>query len=365
MARPFASTARFASRRNDRMDRPLEGLTVIEMAGLGPAPFACYLLAGLGAHVTRIEASSRAAVFLPLDPQTNPDEMMRDVHCLDLKSDDGRSQAMGLISAADVLIEGYRPGVMERLGLGPEDTMHANPRLIYARMTGYGQSGPLAGRAGHDLNYIALSGVLSMIGPKDDRPVPPLNLIGDYGGGTMVVIMGILSALFARQTTGEGQIIDAAMVEGSAMLATPIFSFMASGLWQGGIRGDNLLDGGCPFYDTYETADGGYLAVAPLEPQFFAVLINVLGLDEGWTERQYDKDSWEELRGVLAAKFLEKNRDEWAEIFDGCDACVTPVLTPQEAPLHPNNVARSTFQDVAGHTLPQIAPKFSKRPKDT
>lgn len=345
------------------MDRPLEGLTVVEMAGLGPAPFACYLLAGLGANVTRIEAHGRAAVFLPRDPQTNPDEMMRDVRELDLKSDDGRSQAIKLISTADVLIEGYRPGVMERLGLGPDEALRANPRLIYARMTGYGQSGPMSNRAGHDLNYIALSGVLSMIGDKDKGPIPPLNLVGDYGGGAMVMLMGILAALFARQTSGKGKIIDAAMVEGSALLALPVFSFMASGHWDGGKRGDNLLDGGCPFYATYETADGAYVAVAPLEPRFFAVLIDMLGLEKDWAGRQYDRAGWKELRGILTATFRQKSRDEWAELFADCDACVTPVLTPQEAPLHPHNVARASFHDVSGHPMPQMAPKFSNRSK--
>ena len=229
------------------MDKPLTGLKIVEMAGLGPAPFACYLLAGLGADVTRIEAKGRDAVFLPLDPQTNPDVLYRQVRTLDLKDDDDRHQATALISDADVLVEGFRPGVMERLGLGPDTMLEANPRLVYARMTGYGQSGPMSDRAGHDLNYIAMSGVLSMIGRRDAPPVPPLNLVGDYGGGTMVLIMGILSALYARQQTGKGRIIDTAMVEGSAMLATPIFSFMASGLWQGGERGKNLLDSGCPF----------------------------------------------------------------------------------------------------------------------
>ncbi|MCR9135925.1 MAG: CoA transferase [Alphaproteobacteria bacterium] len=346
------------------MDRPLEGLTVIEMAGLGPVPFACYLLAGLGARVTRIEASGRAAVFLPLDPKTNPDAMMRDRRQIDLKTDDGRETAIDLIARADVLIEGYRPGVMERLGLGPDDMLQSNPRLVYARMTGYGQDGPMAQRAGHDLNYIALSGVLSMIGHKGDRPTPPLNLIGDYGGGSMVVIMGILAALFSRQTTGRGQIIDAAMVEGAAMLATPIFSFMASGLWHGDRRGANLLDSGCPFYDTYETADGGHMAVAPLEPQFFAILVETLGLDGTWTDRQYDQTDWEELRAVLVATFRRKTRDEWTRIFADCDACVTPVLTPQEATLHAHNTARGSFCDVDGQKMPQIAPRFGVRPKD-
>jgi alpha-methylacyl-CoA racemase len=346
------------------MDQPLEGLTVIEMAGLGPAPFACYLLAGLGAKVIRIEAKGRAPVFLPLDPETNPDALMRDVRQLDLKTDEDRSRAIALISDADVLVEGFRPGVMERLGLGPDAMLQANPRLVYARMTGYGQSGPMADRAGHDLNYIALSGVLSMIGSKDHGPTPPLNLVGDYGGGSMVLIMGILAALFARRQSGEGRIVDASMVEGSAMLAAPIFSFMASGMWQGGKRGQNLLDGGCPFYDTYETADGGYVAVAPLEPQFFAALIERLGLDPQWSKRQYDRGSWDELRDLLTATFHGKSRQEWAEIFAGSDACVTPVLTPDEAASHPHNAARGSFHETAGHKMPGFAPKFSGRSKD-
>ncbi|MCP4318790.1 MAG: CoA transferase [Hyphomicrobiales bacterium] len=341
------------------MDKPLHGLKIVEMAGLGPAPFGCYLLVGLGAEVTRIEAKGRAAVFLPLDPHTNPDVLYRNVQTLDLKSDGDRQEALTLICAADVLVEGFRPGVMERLGLGPDDMLQANPGLVYARMTGYGQNGPMSDRAGHDLNYISMSGVLSMIGRKDSPPVPPLNLIGDYGGGTMVLIMGILSALYARQQTGKGRVIDASMVEGSAMLATPIFSFMASGMWQGGERGQNLLDSGCPFYDTYETSDGLHVAVAPLEPQFFAALLKGLSLDDGWAQKQYDRESWEELRALLKSTFLTKTRDEWAELFATTDACVTPVLTPKEAAIHKHNAARQSFDTVAGHIMPGLAPKFS------
>ena len=341
------------------MDKPLSGLKIIEMAGLGPAPFACYLLAGLGAEVTRIEARGRAAVFLPLDPQTNPDVLYRNVETLDLKDDDDRAQAVALIDACDVLVEGFRPGVMERLGLGPDTMTLSNPGLVYARMTGYGQDGPMSDRAGHDLNYISMSGVLSMIGRRDAPPVPPLNLIGDYGGGTMVLIMGILSALYARQQTGRGAVIDASMVEGSAMLATPIFSFMASGLWQGGKRGSNLLDSGCPFYDTYETSDGLHVAVAPLEPQFFAALLDGLGLDASWARKQYEKEHWNELRELLRGAFLSRTRDEWADVFAGTDACVTPVLSPREAAIHKHNTARQSFDTVAGHIMPGLAPKFS------
>ena len=341
------------------MNQPLIGLKVVEMAGLGPAPFACYLLASLGAQVTRIEAKGRSAIFLPLAPETNPDVQLRTLRQLDLKTEEDKREAISLIAQADILVEGFRPGVMERLGLGPQDMLQHNPRLIYGRMTGYGQDGPMANRAGHDLNYIAMSGVLSMIGRKDGAPVPPLNLVGDYSGGSMVLIMGILSALFARQQSNRGQVIDASMVEGSAMLATPIFSFMASGLWDGTKRGENLLDSGCPFYDTYETADGGHVAIAPLEPQFFEALLNGLGLDAGWAARQYDRGSWDELRKCLTDIFRTRNRDEWADIFSQSDACVTPVLTPQEAAVHPHNVTRQSFDTVAGHQMPGIAPKFS------
>ena len=343
------------------MDQPLKGLTVVEMAGLGPAPLACYILAGLGAKIIRIEAKGRAPVFLPLDPATNPDVLLRDTRQLDLKSDKDREAALNLIGKADVLVEGFRPGVMERLGLGPDAILEANPGLVYARMTGYGQSGPMADVAGHDLNYIAMSGVLSMIGRKGDKPTPPLNLVGDYGGGSMVLIMGILSALFARQKTGRGCVIDSAMVEGSAMLATPIFSFMASGAWQGGARGSNLLDSGCPFYDTYETADGGFVAIAPLEPQFFAELVNLLKLDPSWTDRQYERESWGDLRAVLEKTFRSRDRDEWTELFTGSDACVTPVLTPDEAARHPHNRHRDSFREISGSPLPIVAPKFGSK----
>ena len=343
------------------MARPLTGLKIVEMAGLGPAPFACYLLASLGADVTRIEAKGRSAVFLPLDPQTNPDVLYRQIVQLDLKSEEDRLEALQLIGNADVLVEGFRPGVMERLGFSPDAMLAHNNGLIYARMTGYGQEGPMADRAGHDLNYIATSGVLSMIGRRNGAPVPPLNLIGDYGGGTMVLIMGILSALYARAQTGKGQVVDAAMVDGSAMLATPIFSFMASGMWDGGKRGSNLLDSGCPFYDTYETSDGGFVAVAPLEPQFFAALVEGLGLDPVWLERQYVRSHWDALRTLLTDRFRTRSRDEWAALFADSDACVTPVLTPREAAEHPHNKARQSFDTVAGHIMPAIAPRFTSK----
>lgn len=345
------------------MQAPLEGLKVVEMAGLGPAPFACYLLAGLGADVIRIESTRPPPAFMPRDPRTNPEVMLRDIRKLDLKSDDERDAAIALIREADVLVEGFRPGVMERLGLGPEAMLAVNPRLIYARMTGYGQTGPMSGSAGHDLNYISLSGILSMIGRKDQKPTPPLNLVGDYGGGGMMLVTGVLSALFARGRTGEGQVLDISMVEGSAFLASPIFAFMAAGSWQGGVRGSNLLDSGCPFYETYATADGGYVAVASLEPKFFTALIDVLGLDPAWAARQYETAVWDELRELLTGIFKTRDRDAWTQAFDGVDACVTPVLTPQEAAQHPHNVERGSFLHIADHAMPGIAPKFSPPPK--
>ncbi|GKX33504.1 MAG: CoA transferase [Rhizobiaceae bacterium MnEN-MB40S] len=339
------------------MKGPLDGIKIVEMAGLGPAPFACYLLAGMGAQVTRIEAARRAATFIKLNPETNPDILLREIREIDLKSPDGHDEAMRLIEAADVLVEGFRPGVMERLGLGPEPAHKVNPGLIYARMTGYGQDGPMSATAGHDLNYIAMSGVLSLIGRKNAPPTPPLNLVGDYAGGTMMLVTGVLAALFERVRTGRGQVIDAAMVEGSALLATPIFSFIASGMWNVDKRGENLLDSGCPFYDCYETADAKFVAVAPLEPQFFANLVDTLGLDTEWKKAQYDQTRWDELRRLLGDTFARRQRDEWEAIFTGIDACVTPVLSPGEAASHPHNQARNSFTSQNG-VMPGSAPKF-------
>jgi len=343
------------------MPGPLEGVKIVEMAGIGPAPFGCYLLAGLGAAVTRIEAGGRAAAFLPLDPATNPDVVMRAIREIDLKSDDGRAEAISLIDDADVLVEGFRPGVMERLGLGPEPMLDRNPRLVFARMTGYGQTGPMSKRAGHDLNYIATSGVLSLIGREGAAPTPPLNLVGDYAGGSMVMVMGILAALFERERTGQGKVIDISMVEGSAMVATPIFAMMAAGLWDGDRHGTNLLDTGCPFYDTYETADGKFVAVAPLEPQFFANLVDTLHLGDGWKSKQYDRSRWPELRLRLETIFLSRPRDEWSELFADIDACVTPVLTPDEAARNDHNTARQSFADISGKHMPRLAPRFQVR----
>ena len=309
---------------------PLAGLTIIEMAGLGPVPMACLMLAEMGAEVVRIERMETTRPFLDLPPEFDLDRHGRSILRLDLKRQEGRDLLLRLCENADVLAEGFRPGVMERLGLGPEAVLGRNPALIYGRMTGFGQDGPLARRAGHDLTYLALTGVLHAIGPKGSRPTPPLNLVADYGGGSMFLVAGVLAALFERSRSGKGQVIDAAMVDGASMLAAPFFAFAAAGLWREE-RGANLLDSGAPFYDTYETSDGGHIAVACLEPQFFAEFASLLPLDAGLATRQYDRAAWDEMRAAIARRCRERTRDEWAALFAETDACVAPVLTLSEA----------------------------------
>jgi alpha-methylacyl-CoA racemase len=338
---------------------PLSGLTVIEMAGLGPVPLAALMLSDLGAQVLRIERKEAGRAFLNAPPQYDLDRHGRDIVSLDLKSPEGIELALKVIEAADVLVEGFRPGVMERLGLGPEAAMARNPGLIYGRMTGFGQGGPLARRAGHDLTYLAYSGLLHAIGPKDGKPVPPLNLVADYGGGTMFLVMGVLAALFERGKSGKGQVIDAAMIDGASMLAAPTFAYMATGFWQD-VRGSNLLDSGAPFYDTYQTSDGGHVAVACLEPQFFAEFARLLPLDERLAASQYDRTCWEDMREAIARRLKEKTRDEWTALFEPSDACVAPVLSLSEAPRHPHNRARRTHLDMDGMTRPAPAPRFSR-----
>ena len=266
-----------------------------------------------------------------------------------------------LAETADVLLEGFRPGVMERLGLGPDDALARNPRLIYGRMTGFGQDGPLAARAGHDLTYLAYSGVLHAIGSKDGKPVPPLNLVGDYGGGTMFLIMGVLAGLIERARSGKGQVIDAAMIDGASMLAAPFFSFLAMGFWNDR-RGVNLLDSGAPFYDSYETGDSKHVAVACLEPQFFAEFARLLPCPKTSCAAQYDRRIWDEMRGAIADRIKEKTRDEWTAVFEATDACVAPVLSLTEAPAHAHNRARQTHVTSNGFERPAPAPRFSRTP---
>lgn len=340
---------------------PLAGLKVIEMAGLGPVPLAGLMLSELGADVVRIERKESGKPFLVVPPDYDLDRHGRDIVKVDLKRPEGIGLVLSLIENADLLVEGFRPGVMERLGLGPAEAMVRNPRLIYGRMTGFGQDGPLSARAGHDLTYLAYSGVLHAIGPKDGKPVPPLNLAADYGGGTMFLIMGVLAALFERSQSGKGQVVDAAMIDGASMLAAPFFSFMATGFWRDR-RGVNLLDSGTPFYDTYETADKKHVAVACLEPQFFAEFARLLPLDEKFAAAQYDTSLWDEMRNAIAARMVEKGRDEWAAIFEPTDACVAPVLSLAEAPDHPHARDRQTHVMVGKLRRPAPAPRFSRTP---
>ena len=339
--------------------RPLAGLRIVEMAGLGPVPLAGLILSELGARVLRVERISNEQAFLAAPAEFDLDRHGRDIVRIDLKRPEGIELVLRLLGEADALIEGFRPGVMERLGLGPDAALARNPALIYGRMTGFGQDGPLAGRAGHDLTYLALSGVLHAIGPKGHKPVPPLNLVADYGGGAMFLIVGLLAALFERSRSGRGQVVDAAMVDGAAMLAAPFFAFLSAGMWKDR-RGVNLLDSGAPFYDTYETADGKHVAVACLEPRFFAEFARLLPLEERLARGQYDMRLWPERREAFAARLQERPRDEWAALFEETDACVAPVLSLSEAPSHRHARARDAHAEVGKMTRPRPAPRFSR-----
>lgn len=338
---------------------PLSGFTVIEMAGLGPVPLAGLMLSELGARVVRVERLSGEQAFLNLPDAFDLDRHGREVLKVDLKKPDGVELVLRLLEGADAITEGFRPGVMERLGLGPDIALARNPGLVYGRMTGFGQDGPLANRAGHDLTYLALTGVLHAIGPKGGKPVPPLNLAADYGGGTMFLIMGVLSALLEKSRSGRGQVVDAAMIDGASMLAAPFFAFMAAGIWRDK-RGSNLLDSGTPFYDTYECAGGKHVAVACLEPQFFGEFCRLLPLDPRFAAAQYDPSQWSDMRDAIATRMRERTRDEWAEFFQDTDACVAPVLSLTEAPTHPHNIARTLHVDSGSLKRPAPAPRFSR-----
>ncbi|MFI1112362.1 CaiB/BaiF CoA transferase family protein [Streptomyces physcomitrii] len=336
---------------------PLTGVRVVELAGIGPGPFAAMLLADLGADVVRVERPAGGLGIAPEKDLTNRNK--RSV-AVDLKSPGGTAAVLGLVERADILIEGYRPGVAERLGVGPEDCLARNPRLVYGRMTGWGQEGPLAQRAGHDLGYIAVTGTLGMIGKADEPPAVPVNLVGDYAGGSLYLVVGVLAALQHARATGTGQVVDAAIVDGAAHLASMIHGMAAAGVWQDR-RGVNLLDGGAPFYGNYATSDGGYMAVGALEPQFYAEFAELLGLGEVAAARE-DFGRWEELREAVAARFRTRTRAEWTEVFQDSDACVAPVLSMREAPEHPHLAARGTFVEHAGLTQPAPAPRFSATP---
>ena len=340
---------------------PLQGLRVIELASIGPGPLCCMLFADLGADVVRIDRLEPSGLGVAMDRRHDVNARGRRSVALDLKSEAGRAAVLRLVDGADVLVEGFRPGVTEKLGLGPADCQVRNPRLVYGRITGFGQTGPLAQAAGHDLNYIALAGVLHAIGPAGGKPVPPLNLAADYGGGALYLAFGVLAALFERQRSGRGQVVDAAMVDGAASLASLFYGLQAAGSWSEA-RGGNLLDGGAPFYDTYETADGGFISLAPLEPKFFAQLAAVLGLEPRFVHRQYDRRLWPEMRAAIAAAVRLQTRDDWCARLEGSDTCFAPVLSLAEAPLHVHARARAAFVSVEGVVQPAPAPRFDRTP---
>ncbi len=337
------------------MAGPLTGLRVIELAGIGPGPHAAMILGDLGADVVRIDRPGASGI----------DPMLRNRRFViaDLKSDQGRELVLKLAAKADVLIEGFRPGVTERLGLGPEDCAKVNERLIYGRMTGWGQTGPRSQQAGHDINYISLNGVLHAIGRAGERPVPPLNLVGDFGGGSMFLLLGILAALWERQTSGKGQVIDAAMIDGSSVLVQMMWGMRAMGMWTDE-RGTNMLDTGAPYYDTYECADGRYVAVGAIESQFYAAMLAGLGLDPAELPEQNDRTRWPELRARFTEVFASRDRDHWAKVFADSDACVTPVLAFGEVESEPHITQRNTFYKTSGGLQPQPAPRFSRTVPD-
>lgn len=333
---------------------PLDGIRVVEFGGIGPNPFAGMILANLGATVIRLQRPGEQDP-LPI-PGAGAERAGRPALALNLKDPRDRDLALALTESADALIEGFRPGVMERFGLGPEELHERNPQLVYGRITGYGQHGPLAQVPGHDINYVAVSGVLSAIARRGERPLFPLNLLGDYGGGAMVLVVGVVSALLEAQRTGKGKVVDAAMVDGVAQLATAIFSFAQAGAW--GEAGTNVLDSGAHFYEVYETADGGHIAVGAIEPQFYVELLRILDIDPV-DAPQWEPDRWPELKQRFAEAFRTRTRAEWAELVEKADACATPVLSLSEAAEHPHNVARATFaKRDDGNVLPAVAPRI-------
>ena len=343
------------------MAGPLHGIRVIEMAGMGPGPFCGMLLADMGADVVRVErlaASDRGIDFPPRFDLLNRNK--RSV-AINLKSEEGKNSLLRLIGKADALIEGFRPGVMERLGLGPDDCLGINQKLVYGRITGWGQVGPLAAAAGHDVNYIALAGALHGIGPAQGRPAVPLNLIGDFGGGALFLAMGMLAAVIETRQSGQGQVVDTAMVDGVASLMTMQYGLLQMGMWKNP-RGENLLDGGAPFYDVYETSDGLHVSVGAIERRFYEELLERIGLKGEALPKQNDPNGWQELRQRLAAVFASRTRAQWCELLEGTDACFAPVLSPTEAVAHPHSVARGVYADIDGVVQPQPVPRFSRTP---
>jgi alpha-methylacyl-CoA racemase len=349
---------------------PLHGIRVLEIAGIGPAPFGCMLLADLGAEVVRVERAGdgRSAIDgagrAESDPKRYVPHRGRRSIALDLKSPSGRDTLLALVEQADVLVEAFRPGAAERLGIGPDDCLARNPRLVYARMTGWGQTGPLSAAAGHDINYIAVAGALDNFRRAGDRPLAPLNVVGDMGGGGMLLAFGIAAALVHARSTGEGQVVDAAMVDGAALQLATTLGMRAQGRWQGE-PGANVSDSGAPFYEVYECADGKFVAVGALETPFWNEFVKLLGISPDSLPDRDNPATWPEGKLRLAEVFRSRSRDEWATVFDGSDACVSPVLSLDEAPHHPHAQARSAFIDIGGTIQPAPAPRFSKTPAAT
>ncbi len=338
---------------------PLAGVKIVEIAGIGPGPFCAMMLADMGAEVIRVD---RAGSVRGGDPDVPPADVMnrgRRSIGVDLKSPDGVETVLRLVEQCDGLIEGFRPGVAERLGIGPDECLARNPALAYGRMTGWGQDGPYAPTAGHDINYISLAGALEPMGRRGEAPVPPLNLVGDFGGGGMYLAFGLVCAILEARGSGKGQVVDAAMVDGAASLMTFFHGFRAMGIWNDE-RGTNMLDTGAHYYDVYECSDGTYVSIGSIEPQFYAELRVKLGLDDPKWDAQMSRSEWPAFKEEISAIFLTKTRDEWCELLEGSDVCFAPVLSMEEAPKHPHNIARGTFTEVAGVTQPAPAPRFSR-----
>ena len=340
---------------------PLRGLKIIELAGIGPCPMCAMLLAELGADVVRVDRLTESGLGIDMAPEHHLLNRSRPSVAIDLKHPGGTATVLRLVERADALIEGFRPGVTERLGLGPEDCAARNPRLVYGRVTGWGQEGPLARAAGHDLNYIALTGALDAIGRRGGPPTPPLNLVGDYGGGALYLALGVVAALLEARESGTGQTVDAAMIDGAASLMTSAYALRAAGIADGA-RGENVLDSGAHYYDVYETSDGRYVSIAPVEPKFYAELLDRIGLEPDDAPHSANRDDWPKSKARLAALFRSRTRDEWRDILEGTDACFAPVLGMDEVHRHPHNAARGTFVERDGIVQPNAAPRFDRTP---
>lgn len=341
---------------------PLSGLKIVEIGGIGPGPFTAMMLSDMGADIIRVDRPGKPAI--DRDPKKQVNNRGRLSVAVDLKKPGGAEAVLRLIDQADGLIEGFRPGVMEKLGLGPDVCIERNPKLVYGRMTGWGQDGPMAKAAGHDINYISISGALAAIGEKGGGPVPPLNLVGDFGGGGMLLAFGLVCGLLNAKTTGKGQVVDAAMSEGAATLMSSMYGMYGTGFWKDD-RGSNWLDGGCFYYGAYECSCGNYISIGSIEPQFYALLLEKTGIDDPAFKDQHDRDAWEPRKKIMAEVFRSKSRDEWCEIMEGSDVCFAPVLTMGEAPNHPHNKARGAFVEIDGIVQPAPSPRFSATPAGT